>query len=174
MDSSIHGPNWTPSLLPSSSGSCTFLNFVTFVTMNPLFTHPFNELLSRGSLKLVKLSSAPVFLILLSNSLQMQRSLTLLFLWTLKWCLWIRELPIMSFSLMIPQLIRQSVHLVVSVGFCHSVDWSLVHVKLGAGLFQVGIPCMQWSQKLHSRGEWRWFTLTRYYENQLAHGPIPS
>lgn len=100
-----------------------------------------------GSLKLVKLASVPVSLILLSKSLPSQRSLTLLLLLALKWCLQIRELLIMSFSLMIPQLIREPVYLVVSGGTHHPDDWSLERVKLRPGLFRMDIPCMLWSWK---------------------------
>lgn len=90
----------------------------------PFTTHPMSFSPS-DSLKLVKLASVPVSLILLSKSLQSQRSLTLLLLLALKWCLQIRELLIMSFSLMIPQLIRQPVHLAVSGGTRHPDDWSV-------------------------------------------------
>lgn len=150
-DSTICAPSWAPSLLPSFFfPSCKFLNFalLTFMTTN-LHSPPIQwAFYPSGSLKLVKIASVPVPLILLSKSLLKPEVPDLALAVGSKMVpLQIRELLIMSFSLMIPQLIRQPVHLEVSGGTRHPDDWSLVRVKLGPGLFRMGIPCKLWSCK---------------------------
>lgn len=77
--------------------------------------------LSSASLKLIKATSFTVLLIFLLSNLQSWRSLTLLFLITLKWRLQIKDIP-MTISSNESQIIHMPVSLINSLGIHHEDD----------------------------------------------------